>query len=83
VTDTLPRGLRFLSASDGGTYDAETRTVTWDLGTVPVGDVDTLKLRARVGYAAEPGTQLINRADFDGIATVSPPTAVAVTTVSP
>ncbi|CAN5615821.1 hypothetical protein BH20CHL6_BH20CHL6_05940 [soil metagenome] len=83
VTDILPRGLRFLSASDGGVYDSRTRTVTWDVGTVAVGETDTITLRARVGYGAEPGTQLVNRADFDGIATVSPPTAVAVTTVTP
>lgn len=31
VTDTLPAGLTYVSASNGGTYDSATRTVTWSL----------------------------------------------------
>ncbi|WP_295816922.1 GEVED domain-containing protein [uncultured Deinococcus sp.] len=31
VTDTLATGLAFVSASNGGTYDGGTRTVTWPL----------------------------------------------------
>lgn len=37
----IPAGLKFISASvDSGewSYDAATRTITWDLGDVPVGD---------------------------------------------
>lgn len=30
ITDTLPQGLQFVSASDGGAYDPTTRVVTWD-----------------------------------------------------
>jgi uncharacterized repeat protein (TIGR01451 family) len=37
VTDTLPEGLEFASASDGGTYDPLGRTVTWAVGAVPAG----------------------------------------------
>jgi large repetitive protein len=32
VTDTIPAGITFVSASNGGTYDAATREVTWSLG---------------------------------------------------
>lgn len=31
VTDVLPGGLVFVSASDGGTYAAGTRTITWNV----------------------------------------------------
>ena len=32
--DTLPAGVEFVSATDGGTYDAATNTVTWQIGTL-------------------------------------------------
>lgn len=32
ITDTLPTGLNFVSASDGGTYNSGTRTITWNIG---------------------------------------------------
>ena len=35
IVDWLPRGTYFVSASSGGTYDAATRRVIWNLGTVP------------------------------------------------
>ncbi len=81
VVDELPAGVRFRSASDGGTYDSSSRTVSWDLGTVGVGETDTLMLKVRVGRGVEPGTRLTNRATYRAIATVSPPTALWVTTV--
>ncbi len=34
ITDVLDEGLDFVSATDGGTYDPETRTVTWVLEDV-------------------------------------------------
>jgi uncharacterized repeat protein (TIGR01451 family) len=34
VTDTLPAGVTFVSATGGGVYDAGSNTVTWTLGTV-------------------------------------------------
>jgi uncharacterized repeat protein (TIGR01451 family) len=36
VTDVLPAGAIFISASDGGRYDPDTRTVTWTFGELPV-----------------------------------------------
>ncbi len=32
--DTLPAGVVFVSATDGGTYDAASNTVTWQIGTL-------------------------------------------------
>ncbi len=34
VSDALPSNLNFVAASDGGSFDSGTRTVTWMLGTV-------------------------------------------------
>ena len=48
VTDTLPAGVKFVSASDGGAYDPETRRVTWRLERVPAGASDrVLRVTAR------------------------------------
>ncbi|MDQ4213819.1 DUF7507 domain-containing protein [Microbacterium sp. ASV81] len=35
LTDVIPGGLQFVSASDGGTYDASTRTLSWALPDMP------------------------------------------------
>jgi len=48
VTDALPAGLTFVSASGGGTWDAGSRTVTWSLGTLAVGSRASLSLSAGV-----------------------------------
>lgn len=82
VSDPLPEGMRFASASDGGDFDAATRTVSWDLGTVSVGETDTLRLTVRIGPGVDAGTSLVNRATYTAVATVSPPTAIATTTVT-
>ncbi len=34
ITDTLENGLTFVSATDGGTYDSSSRTVTWTLENI-------------------------------------------------
>ena len=32
IKDAMPAGTEFVSASEGGTYDADSDTVTWNLG---------------------------------------------------
>ncbi|NYB53098.1 MAG: DUF11 domain-containing protein [Methanobacteriaceae archaeon] len=60
MTYTLPDGMEFAGANDDignqWTYDRDTRTLTWNLGTVPVGD-PTLILNLRFLRA---GNFLIN-----------------------
>ncbi|HEX8649767.1 MAG TPA: M36 family metallopeptidase [Pyrinomonadaceae bacterium] len=80
ITDILPTNVNFVSATGGGTYNAATRKVTWNLGTVPVG-TGTVKLTVRVPLTTALGTAITNQAEFSGVLTVSPPTAGAVTTV--
>ena len=35
IVENVPKDFVFLSASDGGVYDAATHTITWKIGTVP------------------------------------------------
>jgi uncharacterized repeat protein (TIGR01451 family) len=43
ITDTLPTGLDFVSASDGGTYDTLTRTITWTAFNLNYGAPDVTR----------------------------------------
>jgi uncharacterized repeat protein (TIGR01451 family) len=45
VTDQLPAGLDFVSATDAGVYDAGSRTVTWNVGTLPPGQRRAMHLK--------------------------------------
>lgn len=68
VTDTLDENLVFVAApadppdsilslaADSGVYDPDTRTVTWDLGTLEVGETVVLTLQATVASPLTPAT---------------------------
>jgi uncharacterized repeat protein (TIGR01451 family) len=62
VVDQLPDGLDFLEASDGGTWDAAARTVTWTLATVEPGGRRGLKIKV---VGRRPG-DYVNRATAQG-----------------
>ena len=83
IQDQLPAELRFVSASDGGAYNSETRTVTWRLGSVDVGESGAVVMTAKVRPDAQVASAIINRATFTGEMTISPPTAVTATWVTP
>ena len=72
LTDVLPEGTEFVSASDGGTYSGATGTVTWNLGTVNVGFTGTRTLTVLV--TAPAATTLTNSPTFTA------PETIAVTT---
>lgn len=60
VTDTLPQGVEFVSASDGGTPSADGTAVTWDLGQQLTDASGTVTLTVRVtGVSDEAGTDEI------------------------
>ncbi len=80
VTDVLPAGLEFVSATGGGTYDPATRKVTWKLGTVDVNYTGKLTLVARVSNSLAAAYVIINQADYTADLTVATP-AAAVTLV--
>ena len=80
LTDVLPTGVDFVSATNGGTYKASTRTVTWSLGSVNVGFTGTRGLTVKVRAPA--GTVLTNTPTFTAPKTVAV-TTPAVTEVTP
>jgi uncharacterized repeat protein (TIGR01451 family) len=45
ILDRIPQGLEFVSASDNGTYDPETRSVLWNLGTLNPGQREGISLK--------------------------------------
>jgi uncharacterized repeat protein (TIGR01451 family) len=63
VSDPLPLGQTFKSASDGGTYNTTNRTITWNLGTLQSGN-RTLTYVVTVDANAASGDQP-NTATFD------------------
>jgi len=78
LIDVLPDGGEFVSASNGGTYKAATRTVTWNVGTV---NVVTPAPGPLSSGSAPAGTVLTNSATITapGTTSVSVP---AVTTLT-
>lgn len=52
LSDRLPDGFDFVSASDGGTFDAHARRVSWVLDMVPAGQTKTLTVRVLAPTAA-------------------------------
>ena len=75
LTDVVPSQLSFVSASNGGGYDAAKSTVTWNLGTVPVNGTATLTLKARVKSTVSDGTAILNQAEFTAPNTFALPAA--------
>jgi uncharacterized repeat protein (TIGR01451 family) len=45
VIDTLPEGLDFVSATNGGSYDPASRRITWTLPSLPAGQRQGLSLQ--------------------------------------
>ncbi len=74
ITDTLPSGLTFVSATGGGTFSSG--TVTWNLGTLPAGATQAC-VKLTVNVTATSGT-ITNNATIDSNET--PPTTQGATT---
>jgi uncharacterized repeat protein (TIGR01451 family) len=53
LTDRLPEGLAFVSASDGGTFNAKTHAVEWALGTLAAGQSKALSVRLKAIKAGD------------------------------
>jgi uncharacterized repeat protein (TIGR01451 family) len=80
ITDQLPKGVSFVSASGPDSYNATTRTVTWRLGTVDVLEDGSVRLKVQVNNGVDTGAVLTNTATFEGALTTATP-AVAATVV--
>lgn len=83
LVDSLPAGVEFVSASNGGRHDAARRTVSWKLGTLAVNASQTLRLSVRLSSSAALGTVVVNHAELTADLTISPPLASWPTLVTP
>ncbi len=62
ITDTLPAELDFVSATDGGVYDAAAHTVTWNIGTLAASASRTVQVVATVKASVSSGVKIVNGA---------------------
>jgi uncharacterized repeat protein (TIGR01451 family) len=62
IRDTLPTNLTFVAASHGGTYNATTRVVTWNLGTLDPGASGAVTLEVTVATPLYNNTYIFNTA---------------------
>ena len=52
VTDVLPTGTEFVSATNNGSYNKDTNTVTWNLSNLSTADTTTVSVTVKVTEAA-------------------------------
>ncbi|MFH1170933.1 MAG: hypothetical protein V1778_00105 [bacterium] len=71
LTDPLPANTTFVSASDGGTFDAATKITTWNLGNHVPGDNGTLTFIVKVASPLANGTSLSNTAKICGTSPIT------------
>jgi uncharacterized repeat protein (TIGR01451 family) len=63
VIDTLPDGLAFVSASDGGSYDAKTSLVEWNIATLAAGQSKTVSVRVKAVKSGDWTNQAVARTE--------------------
>jgi uncharacterized repeat protein (TIGR01451 family) len=66
LVDTLPTGLDFVSANDGGTWDVTTRTITWKLDTLPPGGRRIVTCRVKAVEVGEHHHKAVVQAERGG-----------------
>jgi uncharacterized repeat protein (TIGR01451 family) len=82
IVDTLPDLVEFVSATDGGVYDAATHTVTWNLGEVMTPDDGSFKVIVHVPSPQYNGITFTNKVDFsDETPGSTPASAEVISTV--
>ncbi len=72
VMDVLPAGVSFVAATAAGSYDAASRTVTWDVPALARGAVSVFTVEVVVD-ARQPDGSIINAAALVNPAGYSPP----------
>ena len=71
LTDPIPAKTTFVSATDGGVYNASTKTVSWNLGDHAAGDLGSVSLAVKVdGYTYDTDF-IVNTATLDSNETAS------------
>jgi uncharacterized repeat protein (TIGR01451 family) len=74
ITDQLPAGTTFVSASNGGAYDPTAKQVTFTIGALAAGGTGTVSFVVAVDTSAQGGTIL---ADAAALTATGNPTATA------
>jgi len=75
IVDNLPVEVNFISATNGGVYDLNNHTVTWNIGTLVAGTAQQcVQLVVQVDPATTPGSTFTNSVTIDSSET--PPTTV-------
>ncbi|MEW6607172.1 MAG: cohesin domain-containing protein [bacterium] len=69
IVDTLPPEVEYLSSSGGGNYDSASRTVTWNIGSLPPQTERYLTVEVRIPSTQQCGINLYN---YIEITTTSP-----------
>jgi uncharacterized repeat protein (TIGR01451 family) len=64
LEDTLPAGVEFVSASDGGSYNPGTRKVTWNIGSVAANGHGYETVTVRISQSVQIGTAIQNDASI-------------------
>jgi uncharacterized repeat protein (TIGR01451 family) len=64
LQDTIPAGVDFISASDGGKYDVATKKVTWNIGKLGPSSNGARTLSVRIRNDVAPATMIKNEADI-------------------
>ncbi len=90
ITDTLDKALDFVSASDGGVYDADTRTITWTIENAAAQEWSAVTFTATVNDYVMTETAIENTAsvkidgdDAEDTNRVTNPTPVSTQTGNP
>jgi parallel beta-helix repeat protein len=64
IVDLFPIELDFNSASDGGSYDPNSHTVTWNIGDLSIGSSGSVELSVKVNRYAIPGGIITNYSEI-------------------
>jgi uncharacterized repeat protein (TIGR01451 family) len=64
LEDTVPAEVEFVSASEGGGYDSNTRKVTWDIGSVAPNGHGYETVTVRISQSVQIGTVIQNDASI-------------------
>jgi len=85
VSDPLPADVTFVSADNGGSYDAATNTVSWALGTIQPGTSGTVSFVVMVATTATDGEVITNVGAISaaGLSPVSSNPVTVTVTVTP
>jgi uncharacterized repeat protein (TIGR01451 family) len=70
VLDQLPAELEFVGVTGGGIYDPVNHTVTWDLGTLEIGDFGCFNLDTKAKDDVQPCTIITNYVTIDSNETI-------------